>query len=101
MDAQARFTSRDALPHFQRCTSRAGPSAGRLMPEPPGNRVYGPIRGHRTRSAGREYPQRQATLTSGMMSLYINIGDKCQDHVSVTVTDGVSVMAGLVPGYRD
>ena len=41
----------------QGCTSRAGHNAGRLMPELPGNRVYGPIRGHRTRPAAREYPR--------------------------------------------
>ena len=38
--------------HFQRCTSRAGLSAGRLMPEPPGSEGDEPkARGHRTRSA--------------------------------------------------
>jgi hypothetical protein len=38
--------------HFQRCTSRAGHSAGRLMPELPGSEGDEPTaRGHRTRSA--------------------------------------------------
>jgi hypothetical protein len=38
--------------HFQRCTSRAGHSAGRLMPEPPGSEGDEPTaRRHRTRSA--------------------------------------------------
>jgi hypothetical protein len=38
--------------HFQRCTSRAGHSAGRLMPELPGSEGDEPTaRGHRTRPA--------------------------------------------------
>jgi hypothetical protein len=39
---------------FQRCTSRAGRSAGRLMPEPPGSQGDEPkARRHRTRSTSR------------------------------------------------
>src|SRR5580698_7583413 len=40
--------------HFQRCTSRAGPSAGRLMPRPPGSGSDEPPRaGTASRSAMR------------------------------------------------
>jgi hypothetical protein len=35
---------------LQRCTSRAGRSAGRSMPRPPGSGVTNPTRGNRTRS---------------------------------------------------
>jgi hypothetical protein len=35
----------------QRSTSHTGHSAGRMMPDPPENRVYSPVRRHRTRSA--------------------------------------------------
>jgi hypothetical protein len=52
-----RCASPRALPapscHRPASTSRAGPSAGRLMPGPPGNGPYLPVRRHRTRSAFR------------------------------------------------
>ena len=45
-------SSRQPLWHFQRCTSRAGPSAGRLMPRPPGSGSDEPPRaGTASRSA--------------------------------------------------
>ena len=43
-------------------TSRAGHSAGRLMPEPPENGVYGPARRHRTRPDRRGVPSPAASL---------------------------------------
>jgi hypothetical protein len=48
----------------QGCTSRPGHSAGRLMPKPPENGVYGPVRRHRPRSAAGEYPRPTASLLS-------------------------------------
>ena len=55
-----RRVPRQPVWHFQRCTSRAGPSAGRLMPRPPGSDGDEPppagtasrsvLRGHRTTS---------------------------------------------------
>jgi hypothetical protein len=64
----------------QGCTSRPGHSAGRLMPKPPGNGVYGPVRGHRPRSAAGEYPRPTASLLSEIDSLACNwIGDGCQE----------------------
>jgi hypothetical protein len=63
----------------QGCTSRPGHSAGRLMPKPPGNEVYGPVRGHRPRSAAGEYPRPTASLLSEIDSSACNcIGDECQ-----------------------
>jgi hypothetical protein len=57
---QTRRVPRQPVWHFQRCTSRAGPSAGRLMPRPPGCGSDEPppagtasrsaMRGHRTTS---------------------------------------------------
>jgi hypothetical protein len=46
-----RFESR-----LQRCTSRAGHSAGRSMPKPPGSGVTKPARRNRTRSVSRPSP---------------------------------------------
>src|SRR5580704_5460061 len=63
----------------QGCTSRPGHSAGRLMPKPPENGVYGPVRGHRPRSTAGEYPQPTASLPSETDSSACNcIGDGCQ-----------------------
>ena len=63
----------------QRSTSRPGHSAGRLMPKPPGNGVYGPVRGHRPRSAAGEYPQPSASLLSEIDWPACNCsGDHCQ-----------------------
>jgi len=36
------------------------------MPELPGNGVYGPIRGHRTRPAASKYPRWRRPLVSEM-----------------------------------
>ena len=57
---QTRRVPRQPVWHFQRCTSRAGHSAGRLMPRPPGSGSDEPppagtasrsvLRGHRTTS---------------------------------------------------
>jgi hypothetical protein len=63
----------------QGCTSRPGHSAGRLMPKPPGNGVYGLVRRHRPRSAAGEYPRPTASLLSEIDSSVCNgIGDDCQ-----------------------
>ena len=48
----------------QGSTSHPGHSAGGLMPKPPENGVYRPVRGHRPRSAAGEYPRPTASLPS-------------------------------------
>jgi hypothetical protein len=64
----------------QGSTSRPGHSAGGLMPKPPGNGVYGPVRGHRPRSAAGEYPRPTASLPSEIDSSACNcIRDECQE----------------------
>jgi hypothetical protein len=54
-DSVETFTLNGCYPRrpvpVQRSTSRAGHSAGRMMPKPPGSGPYPPARGHRTRSA--------------------------------------------------
>ena len=56
------------------------------MPKPPGNRVDGPIRGHRTRPAARESPPVRRPYRASIERLCIYNRDRCQDNVSVTVT---------------
>src|ERR1700688_1310994 len=52
---------------------------GDMMPKPPGNGVYRPVRGHRPRSAAGEYPRPTASLLSEIDLLACNcIGDTCQ-----------------------
>ena len=63
----------------QGSTSHPGHSARGPMPKPPGNGVYGPIRGHRPRPAAGEYPRPTASLLSEIDSSACNdIGDGCQ-----------------------
>jgi hypothetical protein len=63
-----RFESR-----LQRCTSRAGHSAGRSMPKPPGSGVTKPARRNRTRSVSRPSPV-DVPHMSGIPFLYLNPG---------------------------
>jgi hypothetical protein len=67
-------------------TSRAGHSAGRLMPEPPENGVYGPARRHRTRPNRRGVPSPAASLVSEIRGRCNRIGDDCQAIVAIIVT---------------
>ena len=56
------------------------------MPELPGNRVYGPIRGHRTRSTTGEYPRPKASSMSEMESYVTYVATTVKSIVTTKVT---------------
>ena len=71
--------TRAAPVSVQRSTSRAGPSAGRMMPKPPGDGMYLPARGHRTRSDFRDTARKAVLLASEIRSrILAETGTKSQ-----------------------
>ena len=76
--AAPRALPRAAPVPVQWCTPRAGRSAGRMMPKPPGNGPYPPARGHRTRSAFRN-TFAKGVLRRARFDGFCNCnGDRCQ-----------------------
>src|ERR1700722_426866 len=60
----------------------------------PENRVYGPIRRHRTRPTPGEYPQPEASLVSEIRNLRNLFGDQCQDQCHNNC-DGIYPRSGV------
>jgi len=79
----------------QGCTSRPGHSAGRLMPKPPENGVYGPVRRHRPRSAAGEYPRPTASLLSEICSPHVTVSEtSVKGAVTVFMTRPAAAIVG-------
>ena len=84
--------------------SREAPPApvimpGDMMPKPPGNGVYGLVRGHRPRSAAGEYPQPTASLLSEITRRQVTVfGTTVKDFLPTFMTS--FVLRRLFSGFN-